>query len=96
MTEPVLQPECYKRHAAIEGHIEEGKMWRGAIIGIILTVLLQIGSFIYFYGRLTYMVEIDSKRLYELESLFPRSKGDRGEKGVQGIQGIPGKDYGVH
>lgn len=28
----VLQPEGYKRHAEIEGHIKEGKFWRGVMV----------------------------------------------------------------
>jgi benzoyl-CoA reductase/2-hydroxyglutaryl-CoA dehydratase subunit BcrC/BadD/HgdB len=92
MEETALHPECYKRHAEIENHIKEGNGWRVTIIGIMITALLQVGTFIYFYGRLTYMVENDSKRLTYLEDMFPRSKGEKGGQGIQGIRGEAGRD----
>ena len=66
--ETVLQPECYKRHAEIEMHIQEGKGWRTAIIALVLAIIVQISGFLMLWGQLTKMVEINTKRLDRLEN----------------------------
>ena len=76
--EEVLQPECYKRHAEIDGHISEGKFWRGVIVTAILTgigiLIAQYNMSIensnkmtYANAQLTKMVEINTQRLNVLE-----------------------------
>jgi len=70
--EVVLQPECYKRHALIEDHIQGSKGWRSAIVGIVFAIVIQVITFGYFYGRLTQMVEINTARLTYLEEVHPR------------------------
>ena len=74
----------------IDKHIASGSAWRMAIIGtiaiFIMSLLLQVGSFLYVWGRLTSIVERNTSDISKLEAMFPRTQG------AQGIQGIAGKD----
>ena len=57
-----------ERHVKIfEKHIETGKGWRIAVAGTALVLLFQIGTAIYFYGRLAMMVENHEKNIQRLE-----------------------------
>jgi len=80
MEEATLQPECYKRHAEIELHINEGRFWRGVIITAVLTFGgILIGQYnmaiqndknmIAANAKLTKMVEINTARLDRIENL---------------------------
>ena len=42
-------------------HVEQGKTWRALIVGVCVTLVLQLVSFSFLYGRLTQMVETDHK-----------------------------------
>ena len=65
-----LQPECYKRHAEIENHITEGKGWRFAIIGILITLMTQVGAFLFMWGGITSTVQKNSDYIWgELTSM---------------------------
>jgi len=59
-----MRPECYKRHAEIDNHIIEGKGWRMAIIGILITVITQVGAFLFMWGGLTNTVNKNSSYLW--------------------------------
>jgi hypothetical protein len=87
----IMGEECFKRHAEIDGHIGEGKFWRGVIIALILAIVVQLGAFLMNFQRLTTMVEMSEKRLIALEDMFPRTRGFTGPTGPQGIQGIQGE-----
>lgn len=82
-------PVCCDRHAEIKTHIDNSKFTKGIIASLVLLALVQICGFIYFYGRLTQLVEINTARISSLEIMFPRSVGPQG---IQGIQGIPGRN----
>ena len=64
MTEEVLQPECYKRHAEIENHIKEGKGWRATIITVGLAIFIQVGAFLVMWGSLTTTVKKNTDYLW--------------------------------
>ena len=66
----VLQPDCYKRHAEIESHLKEGAGWRTAIISLVIAMIIQIGTFLTLWGRITQMVEINTKRLDRAETVL--------------------------
>ena len=68
--------DCYKRHAEIQAHIEEGKGWRTAIISIIIAIFVQVGAFLVMWGSVTKMVEINTKRLDRVEDLVYNHKND--------------------
>ena len=70
MEEITLQPECFKRHAVIENHIEEGKGWRSLIITLVLAMVIQIGAFLQMWGSINKMVEINTKRLDRIEQVM--------------------------
>jgi hypothetical protein len=72
-----LQPECYKRHAEIENHITEGRGWRGVMITVVITLIVQVCSFLIMWGSLTKTVEVNTKRITDLEIIHPR--GDNGK-----------------
>lgn len=59
---------------AIEKHINEGKGWRTTIAGLTIAIALQIISFSYLYGRLNKQVEVNTKRLENIEVI---QKGDQ-------------------
>jgi len=68
--EETLQPDCYKRHAEIENHITEGKGWRIAIIGILVTLMTQVGAFLFMWGGVTNTVNKNSDYIWgELTSM---------------------------
>jgi hypothetical protein len=97
----VLQPECYKRHSEIEGHIKEGKFWRSVIVTVAIAGAgILIGQYnmsiqnnekiISLTSRLSNIAETNIKRLDRLEDVIFFSKGEKGDKGSVGIQGIQG------
>jgi len=75
----VLQPECYKRHAEIDGHIQEGKFWRGVIITVTIAGMgILIGQWnvanennakmVALMSKVTTMVDVNTARLARLEN----------------------------
>jgi hypothetical protein len=68
----------------IEKHIEHGHAWRMAIVGLaatgLISLALQIGGFVYLWGQLTKVVEVNSGRICLLEELHPRVNNVRIEK----------------
>ena len=68
--EDKLQPDCYKRHAEIENHIQEGKGWRSLIITLTITIMLQVGIFLQMWGGINKMVEVNTLRLNRVEALL--------------------------
>jgi hypothetical protein len=45
---------------------------RNSMFGIVFAIVLQIGSFVYMWGQLTKIVEINSGRITAIEELHPR------------------------
>lgn len=68
--EDKLQTDCYKRHAEIENHIQEGKGWRSLIITLTITIMLQVGIFLQMWGGINKMVEVNTLRLNRVEALL--------------------------
>jgi hypothetical protein len=79
--EVILQPECYKRHAEIEGHIKEGKFWRGTIVTAAISFMVVLiaqynmsiqnnEKIISANAKLTNMVEINTVRLNRIEAIY--------------------------
>ena len=63
----------------INSHVESGRAWRAAIVGValtmILTVSIQVGTFLFLWGKLTQLVDSQEARISNLETLFPRMTG---------------------
>jgi hypothetical protein len=100
--ELALQPDCYKRHTEIDGHIKEGKFWRGVIVTVIIAgASIFIGQYsmavennnkmIALNSKLTTMVEVNTKRLDRLEDIAFYYKGNKGDTGATGAPGKDGK-----
>lgn len=84
MAEPCIQAERITRHGmeiehmdkSLQAHIENGKGWRAAVAVSCVTLVLQLVSFVYFYGKLNETVDnhdkaidrIESKIIYEVHS----------------------------
>jgi len=45
-----------------------------SLVGIVFAIIVQIGGFVYLWGRLTQNVETIEKRVCVIEQLFPRAK----------------------
>lgn len=67
--EEVFSAECHQRHAEVRVHLEESKGWRGLLTALVLTMIIHMGTFIYMWGSVTKMVEINTKRLDRLEQI---------------------------
>lgn len=63
--ESVFHPECYKRHAVIDNHIEEGKGWRATIVTIVIAIFIQIGAFLVMWGGLTTTVKKNNEYIWQ-------------------------------
>jgi len=50
-------------------HMDEGQSWRIAIMGIVVTMLLQIGGFLYIWGQTTAIVKQHTKDIEETRSI---------------------------
>jgi len=48
---------------SIEKHMEQGGQWRIAIIGVSVTLLIQLGGFIIFASKQGKQIEVNTKRL---------------------------------
>lgn len=72
-----MLPECKIMLEAIDKNFKENNDFRKALTQnlfmIVLTIILQIGSFLYLWGRINLQVEINTGRLTFIEALFPRS-----------------------
>jgi hypothetical protein len=102
--EKVLQPECYKRHAEIEGHIKEGRFWRGVIVTVAVAGTgILIGQYnmsiqnndriIALTSELKTIATANVKRLDRIEDMvfyYKGEKGAAGPAGATGAQGIQG------
>jgi hypothetical protein len=51
----------------MEIYMDSGKAWRMSIIGIILTIILQVVTFAYLWGGLSNQVYVNSSRLNNIE-----------------------------
>lgn len=80
MSEPCINADRITRHGMeiehtrkhLDDHIASGKGWRVAVAGIVVTLIIQVTSFVYFYGRLNEQVEHHDKLLSRVESkVFP-------------------------
>jgi hypothetical protein len=94
--------ECYQEEniGRFKEFIENSKGVRGTLTIIAITILLQVGTFLYLWGGIVTTVKIHDKSIDALMARFDKVKivgyavaGEKGEKGEQGIQGEPGKDY---
>jgi hypothetical protein len=54
-------------------HATNGRWIIGLMATIILTIVIQIGVFLFMWGQLTKQVEINSGRIYSIEELHPRT-----------------------
>lgn len=57
---------------AIEKHISGGAAWRLSILGVAVSLLIQLGGFIYLFGQLNTRVTINTGRIDQIENLHPR------------------------
>jgi hypothetical protein len=58
----------------IEKHIEHGKSWRLAIVGIVISVVIQITTFAYLWGQASRQIVINTGRLDVIEGLHRGSQ----------------------
>jgi len=80
----------------IEKSITQGVTFKTAIIstlvGIVLTLFIQITSFSYLYGKMVNQIDVNTGRLLKLESnLVTIIQGAKGIQGAQGEQGERGE-----
>lgn len=45
---------------------------KSSLIGIVFAILVQIGGFLYLWGRLNYNVEENTRRIISIEEIHPR------------------------
>lgn len=50
-----------------------GRWLVGILVSILVTIFLQIGTFVYLWGRITKQVEINTVRMTSIEDLHPRN-----------------------
>jgi hypothetical protein len=53
-------------------HIEEGSKYRLAIVGLSITLIVNIFCVAYWYGVMNKQVQVNTERLNELEETHPR------------------------
>lgn len=74
-----ILPECRLMMDTIQKSLDEGKTFKRELMGLLVTIILmllvQTGSFLYFWGRLNMQVEINTNRITELEIVLPRVPG---------------------
>jgi hypothetical protein len=96
MSEKELQPACYTRHAEIDGHIKEGKFWRGVIVTVTIAGIgILIGQYnmsiennnkiVALTSKLSVIADANIKRLDRLEDKIFCYKGDISKDGKNGI-----------
>ena len=96
--ESAFGPSCYKRHAAMDNHIGEGKFWRGVVIAFVMTYgAVLIGQYnmsiqnnekmIALTSQLKTIAEGNIKRLDRLEERMFFYKSESNEQGAVGITG---------
>ena len=51
----------------MEKHMDEGVGWRVALLGVIITIFIQVGAFLYLWGGLTTVVNVNTKKWTVLE-----------------------------
>lgn len=56
-------PQCRVTHEGFQKHIDDGKGWRTAILGVVFTVIIQVGAFLFMWGGLTTTVSEHSKNI---------------------------------
>ena len=79
--------------------IDSCKGFKGILITLAITILLQVGTFLFLWGGLVTTVKVHDKNIDDLTAMLKDikivgvvyAKGEKGETGLQGIQGIPGK-----
>lgn len=59
---------------AVESYKNSDFTIKMSLIGIVFAILVQIGGFIYLWGRLTQTVENTAQRVQVLEDMHPRIK----------------------
>lgn len=57
----------------MQTHIKQGEWWRGAVLGVILALLVEIFGIFYFAGKITRTIEVNSGRIQCLEEIHPRT-----------------------
>ena len=53
----------------MEKHMDVGNAWRTAIVGMIVTIFLQVITFAYLWGGLTTTVSSQEKRMGNIETI---------------------------
>ena len=48
----------------IKKHIEHGQAWRFAIVGVFMTIVIQIGTFVYLWGGMTEIVKKNTDQIW--------------------------------
>lgn len=62
------------KHDGIINEYKEDKNWiKRTFVLVALTIVLQIGSFLYMWGRVTAIVDNNVSRIEEFESLFTKT-----------------------
>lgn len=59
---------------AVEAYKNSDFTIKMSLVGIVFAILVQIGGFIYLWGRLTQTVEITAQRVQVIEDMHPRVK----------------------
>jgi hypothetical protein len=53
----------------MEKHMDSGKGWRAALLGVIVAIFLQIVGFSYLWGGMTSMVSSHEKKISTMETI---------------------------
>lgn len=62
--------DCYLRHAEVENHLKESKGWRTLMTSLVVAMIIQVGTFIFMWGRLTMQVEYHEKQIVSMEKVI--------------------------
>jgi len=54
----------------IEHHIRAGQSWRLAIVGVVVSVIIQVIGFAYLWGQASKQISINTGRLDVIENSF--------------------------
>ncbi len=52
----------------LEDHVNSGKAWRISLAGVAVIMLIQIGTAVFFYGKLVSIVDNHEKSISRLEN----------------------------
>ena len=97
--------ECTKAEflGQVKEFMDNSKGLRTLLGGIVVAIILQVGTFIFLWGSLTTTVKDHTKHIDEICNTLKNVKvigyaiaGEKGEQGIKGdigLQGIPGKDF---